>query len=225
MANNSLKGLAMAKSKKTIPESTKRNIDTVFLAPKAGESDEAFVARNCLRPVLQAGTIVRSYNKQKDGVGPDVVSLVAELEKQCEVIHGGNLNRVEAMLLVQAHSLDAIFGNLARSAKSQEYLPQFETFLRLALKAQGQCRATLETLAAIKNPPMIFAKQANIAHGPQQVNNGIPLRAREIENLQNKQSGGDNELLPDTGTPALAGRIDSAVEAVGAINRAEVKSG
>jgi len=49
-----------------------------------------------------------------------------------------------------------------------------DKYLRLALKAQGQCRATLETLAAIKNPPVVFARQANIAHGPQQVNNGPP---------------------------------------------------
>lgn len=34
-------------------------------------------------------------------------------------------------------------------------------------KAQSQCRATLETLAAIKNPPVIYAKQANISNGPQ----------------------------------------------------------
>ena len=45
--------------------------------------------------------------------------------------------------------------------------------MRLSLKAQGQCRATLETLAVIKNPP-VFAHQANIAHGPQQVNNTRP---------------------------------------------------
>jgi hypothetical protein len=30
---------------------------------------------------------------------------------------------------------------------------------------------TLETLATIKNPPVVFARQANIAQGPQQVNN------------------------------------------------------
>jgi len=42
------------------------------------------------------------------------------------------------------------------------------------LKAQSQCRATLEALAAIKNPPIVYARQANIAAGPQQVNNGVP---------------------------------------------------
>ena len=74
-----------------------------------------------------------------------------------------------------------------------------DTYLRLALKAQGQCRATLETPTNIKKPrPMAFVKQANIAHGPQQVNNGNSepndprVRARE------KNENAQNELLTDT---------------------------
>jgi hypothetical protein len=46
-----------------------------------------------------------------------------------------------------------------------EYVDAADTYMRLALRAQSQCRATLETLAAIKNPPVAFANQANIAHG------------------------------------------------------------
>jgi hypothetical protein len=41
-------------------------------------------------------------------------------------------------------------------------------------RAGHQCRATVETLALSKNPP-VFARQANIAHGPQQVNNEAAL--------------------------------------------------
>ena len=54
--------------------------------------------------------------------------------------------------------------------------PSFDTgkaYLGLALKAQGQCRMTLETLGNIVNPPAVFAKQANFTTGPQQVNNRI----------------------------------------------------
>jgi len=36
-----------------------------------------------------------------------------------------------------------------------------ETYMRMALKAQSQSRSTLETLSAVKNPPIVFAKQAN----------------------------------------------------------------
>ncbi len=80
-----------------------------------------------------------------------------------------DLGRAESMLLVQAHTLDAIFNNLARRAINAEYMPSLESYLKLGLKAQGQCRATLDTLAKMKNPsPVNFVAQANIAHGHQQ---------------------------------------------------------
>jgi hypothetical protein len=72
-------------------------------------------------------------------------------------------------------TLNVMFGDLSTLAKanlSGGYMEAGERYLRLALKAQSQSRATLETLSAIKNPPVVYAKQANIAHGPQQVNNG-----------------------------------------------------
>ena len=57
----------------------------------------------------------------------------------------------------------------------------------MAFRAQNQCRMTLETLANIKNPPVVFAKQANISQGHQQINNCVPAsRAEENKNQQNK---------------------------------------
>jgi hypothetical protein len=102
------------------------------------------------------------------------------------------------MLTAQAHTLDAIFHRLAQKATHSEYLNELDANLRLALKAQSQCRTTLETLAAIKNPqPLAFVRQANIAHGPQQVNNdaaqsGEPPRAQETKTA--KQTFGDTGM-------------------------------
>ena len=137
--------------------------------------------------------------------------------------------RTEAILAIRVHTLDAIFNNLARQAalNAGEYLSAPETYLRLAFKAQSQCRATLETLAAIKNPaPVAFVRQANIALGRQQVNNAAsPVvnvsRARENEIEQSKQSGGSHELLPDTRASTLTSGISLPVQAVGAVHRAE----
>ena len=85
------------------------------------------------------------------------------------------MKQAEAILCGQAHALQAILMNLARRAVSQEYLKQWEAYLRMAMKAQTQCRMTLETLVTIKNPP-VFARQANINNGgKQQVNNGPAL--------------------------------------------------
>jgi hypothetical protein len=42
--------------------------------------------------------------------------------------------------------------NFARRASAQTYQANLEAFFRMGLKAQNQCRMTLETLATIKNP-------------------------------------------------------------------------
>jgi hypothetical protein len=122
---------------------------------------------------------------------------------------------------------------------------RFQPFLHLALgavacvlgstaspiSAQGAgCRAAVETLAAIKNPPVVFARQANIAQGPQQVNNQMmptsePRARGENENTPNKLSGGSNELLPDPRTPGAAVGSDPAMATVGTFDGAEVRRG
>ena len=72
-----------------------------------------------------------------------------------------------------------------------------ETNLRLALKAQAQCARTVEVLAAMKNPPIVFAKQANIAHGHQQINNNQP------STYAGKTIKFSNELLSEAGNAPL----------------------
>ena len=138
----------------------------------------------------------------------DYVTLEDALTAQCRRVHGGDLKRAESILTAQAHSLDAIFANLARRAALNmgEYIGAAETYLKLALRAQSQCRATLETLAAIKSPPVVFAKQANIAHGHQQVNNstGEPARVEEIKKPPTELLEHDHGQRQDTRTARTA---------------------
>ena len=94
--------------------------------------------------------------------------------------------------------------------------------MRLALKAQSQSRSTFETLAAIKNPTMVFAQQANIAHGPQQVNNGTapPIsRTPETQSTPNELSGGSHELLADARASQATGGANPCLEPVEALHR------
>mgnify|MGYP000642303447 CR=1 FL=1 len=79
------------------------------------------------------------------------------------------------MLISPAVALESIFAEMARRANNNlgKNLDIAERYMRMSLKAQNQCRATLETLAELKSPTTVFAKQANIANGPQQVNNGV----------------------------------------------------
>jgi hypothetical protein len=149
--------------------------------------------------------------------------LAADLrDATSRVAKDGDMRSAEEMLYGQAVVLQTIFGNLSRRAASNagEYMGACETYLRLALKAQAQCRATLETLHEMKNPrPVAFVQQANIAHGPQQVNNR-PVRAGESQTAPNEQSRTDHELLQDARAPQTTVRPHSRLEAVGAFNRA-----
>ena len=95
----------------------------------------------------------------------------------------------------------------------------FERFMKLAFKAQSQCRATFETLALLKNPP-VFTRQANIA-GQQVVNNGVinqPSRAREIGNAPKELLEAHGERL-DGREAVQTGEGHPALAAVGAFDR------
>jgi hypothetical protein len=98
----------------------------------------------------------------------------------------------------------------------------------------------LETLANIKNPPVVFARQANISNGPQQVNNGAatnyetstrthaPAQAGgEIKNqptklLEGTQHGG---TVLDAGATRATARSHQAMEAVGEVHRTQERRG
>ena len=102
----------------------------------------------------------------------------------------------DEMLVAQAATLDALFGQLARrSASNMEagYLQASIGYMQLALRAQSQSRCTWETLSKIKNP-LTFVRQANIANGPQQVNNGT--RTEALTNQPNELNGDAHAVDP-----------------------------
>jgi hypothetical protein len=113
--------------------------------------------------------VMRDYSGFDKGV-IDVTDMVLELKKAGDEVTAGDLGRIERTLTCQFLTLDTIFANLAERSKRQEYIKHMEMYLRLALKAQAQSRATAEALALLKNPQP-YIKQANIAQGHQQVNN------------------------------------------------------
>jgi hypothetical protein len=151
------------------------------------------------------------------GLGDDFnfQSTMQVLEKTIRQIQSGDLSKIEEMYISQAVALEVMFTGLARRAKAQEKLLQYETHMRFALKAQNQCRATLQALVQLKQPSQTtFVKQANIAQGHQQVNN-----------LAEKNITPQNELLKDSyeeldsRTTTTPKGIDTTLEALGKINR------
>ena len=172
-----------------------------------------------LRPSFQAILSLREYTSEFGDVSLE--GMIKGLQEQIDATERGDLGCGEAMLTAQAHTLDAIFNNLARKAITAEYMKSVDINLKLALRAQSQCRATWEAISAIKNPPMVgYVGQANIANGPQQVNNDTAApRTREDEKSQNELlERNDGERL-DTGAAGSAGATDPDLEAVEKIDR------
>ncbi len=184
------------------------------------EPDEA-MARLRTAPAYNAGEVIYAYN----GTSHETMrGLVNELDRQTRAVHGGDLSQLESMLTAQAHTLDAIFTRLAKRAHANmgAHLGAAETYLRLALKAQSQCRSTVEALGELKNPASVaFVKQANISAGHQQINNGT-TRAGETEIPPSKLlEATDGERL-DAGAASTSSGADKDLAAVGEINGSEV---
>jgi hypothetical protein len=181
---------------------------------------KAAIARTYAKPEVRAAQTIQRYQ----GDSPDVNVLVGELREQIAVTREGDLHRQEAMLVAQAHTLDAVFHNLAQRAHGSmcggNLLDAAERYMRLALKAQAQAVRTIEVLGNLKNPHTVaYVGQANIANGPQQINNAF---TGETVNQQSKLSGATYELCQDTRAPSTPIRADQTLEAVGEIDRAEV---
>jgi hypothetical protein len=202
------------------------NTNRIVAHAKPGETSSEVIARTVISPDVQAALTVKKFSGDFGEL--DSSALADALANQISMIGKGDLGRAEAMLSSQAHSLDLIFHTMARRSLEMDYIDNFERFMKLALRAQAQSRATWEALSAIKNPPAVgYVRQANIAHGPQQVNNGAAgcsedsASAEKNQNVKNKLLGEDNGERLDTRASSTAGGTDQEMAPVGAIHRAK----
>jgi hypothetical protein len=145
----------------------------------------ALTAMNAVRPSMMASDLAT--------VG--ITAFVNVMGAKVKAVSQGDMSGIEATMTAQVVALDALFAQLVNKAQANiggSYLEAGEAYMRLAFKAQAQCRATAETLGELKNPRPVFAKQVNMANGnqqinqsdgPQQVNNGpaAPEAARAGE--------------------------------------------
>ena len=220
----------MATTKKTSKNLTKPEL------PKPPEMTPADKARMALWPSVNGAAVIEVFQGNVMGKDADMSVLIERLRDTFTEVKGGDLHTLEAMLISQATALQTIFTSLARRAQSQEYQKNLEAFLGLALKAQAQSRATISALVDLKYPRQsTFVKQANIAHGPQQVNNGTaptelcenyaqahthakksPIEQSKLLEADHGQPSG----RMDTRAAQAAERSHQTVEAMGEVNRA-----
>jgi hypothetical protein len=180
-----------------------------------------------LMPSANAAAVMSVHSRVLGVQETDIGGLAEALVDGMKDMWAGDMKRLDAMLYAQAHALQAIFTALSFRATKQEHMKNWEAYLRMALKAQNQCRMTLETLAMIKNPPTVFAKQANInSGGQQQINNGVAPAGGDVLARASQTESAPNELLEnrdgerlDTRAESSRSAVDPKSEAVGKVNR------
>lgn len=166
------------------------------------------------------GTFTAATLQTYAGAGSElgITELVSAMRKAGDETVAGDMGRFERVLTSQFLTLDALFNNLAQRSGRQDSFKGIEVLMRLALKAQAQARATAETLALMKNP-MPYIRQANIAHGPQQVNNGTHAGAAKTQTPPNELLEHQHGNTLDFGAQAATGRADPAMATLEAKHR------
>src|ERR1700730_7234441 len=120
---------------------------------QSGESQAASLATTALRPTVQAGItatkLLEPYFPETD-LGELIKALLGNVADAAK----GDLSRTEAMLVSQAQTLDLLFHKLTRQAVQNigHYSDTVSLYMKLALRAQSQCRAVAETLHEMKHP-------------------------------------------------------------------------
>lgn len=202
-----------------IDESNQLNV-----ASQPGKSREQQMAELAISPVVSNTVTVMEFAKGNFGA----LNLTATMEVMVENVvrvKAGNLSELEATLTVQAMTLDRIFNDMAQRAALNmgTHLSATETYLRLAFKAQSQCRATIETLAEVKYPKSAtFIKQANIAQ-QQLVSNGgdqklTPSRTEKNINQSNELLEANHGERLDSRATGKTGGSNPDMETVGKIH-------
>lgn len=201
------------------------------------ETDKAMAlnyAKLIISPEMASFRVITNREREDLLAQLDTPALLDALREQTQAVHHGDMKAAEAMLMNQATALQSLFVKLTETGLQASLLRQQETALRLALKAQSQCRATLETLANIKNPPVVYAKQANVTTGPQQINNGVQSAIsgdnagapqEKIRKNKLKELGHGQEQWLDAGTPRTAGRKNQAAKAMAPLHGAKKRGG
>jgi hypothetical protein len=158
-------------------------------------------------PTIKAALTTHLYTANITEIDPS--ALVDRVQKLVKEVSAGDMSYLELMLASQAIVLDSIFHRLSSQAQQNigHFVSATDTYLRLALKAQAQCRSNIESLANIKSPRQ-YISHTNVAN-LMQVNNSH--ECIEASNGERMDFGAQTETVRD----------DQGLEALAAFNRSK----
>ena len=107
------------------------------------------IAAQAVDPCVTSSMVVSAFWQEARGSEIDPKAGYDAIRDQADAVRDGTLTGAQATLVGQALALNAIFAELARRGAAALNRPgnAAEKYLRLAMKAQSQCRATLNILS------------------------------------------------------------------------------
>ncbi len=151
----------------------KRAADTLEIKVEKGETPLKTLARIGLNPGVRhaylAGKAAESIFGDENA--PTIIDNTEALAEILKSAAAGDKQLSSQLLAAQAVSLDTLFTELASRSKQNmgQYFDAAERYMRLALKAQAACRASLEALAKLHQPREQTVKHVHINEGGQAV--------------------------------------------------------
>jgi len=161
-------------TKKTKPADNMQPNNTMNLEQSATETSAQAMARKVLEPHLRHALTASAFAGKILGTNIEAPGIMDYVHHELAVTakaEAGDLAIASRLLAAQAVTLDSMFTELARRAALNmgEYIKAADRYARLALKAQGNCRATLETLAKLHQPREQTVKHVHVNEGGQAV--------------------------------------------------------
>lgn len=198
----------MAKAKNGTSATKPRGDKVLEVKGDDGESREATIARLALTPGIRHAALGNSFaaslfSPNHSLAITDSAALFGDAMARARQ---GDKAFASDILAAQAMALDTMFTELAgRSfANLGQYVDAAERYMKLALKAQANCRATLEALAKLHQPREQIVKHVHVNEG------GKAIVADHIHHHtggeENGKSNGQSHATGAAGeSPALLG--------------------
>ena len=138
------------------------------------ETGAQAVARKLLEPTFKNAAAAAGFTGRMIGSeieAPGISDYASHVQRVANEAAEGELAMASRILAAQAVALDSMFAELARRAALNmgEYMAASERYGRLALRAQSNCRTTLEALAKLHQPREQTVRHVHVNEGGQAV--------------------------------------------------------
>lgn len=166
----------MAKALEAFPEEPESK-DRLEVPKTPDKTDSEAMAELRLSPLLRASVLASGWAapliKAPPGTQVEDADALPIVEAAARSVGAGDLAHASQVLVAHTFILDAAFTEMLRragaGANGGDNRDAFESYMKLALKAQSNCRATIEALARLHQPREQVVRHVHVYEGGQAV--------------------------------------------------------